>query len=467
MHDALVVADDLTGANDTGNRFAERGFHTAVVAGSDAGAPSGADVSSPDEATPPDGATSPNEATPPDGATSPNEATPPDADVSASVLVVDTDSRYAPPGEAAARVAAAVETHPADVVYKKVDSTLRGNLVAEIDAAVEAAGADLAVVAPAFPGTGRTTAGGFHLVDGVPVAETDAGDDPDRPVESSRVPALFAASAHPVEHLPLDVVGDGPGAVRRALADAVETHGTALAVCDATRSRHLASVASGAAALDATPVFVGSGGLAGHVHLGGRGDAGGRGGRADEPRPAGVLGVVGSVSATALAQLDAVDEAALVRLDGTTAVTDADAAVRDAVDAAVAALAREGRAVVTAATGSDDVEATLAAAREAGVDGDEARDRVAEALGRVAAAVPERAPVRGFFLSGGAIAKRALDALDGRGVELTGRSVGTGVPLGTIDGGPADGAPVVTKAGAFGDGETIVNCLDFLAGYDA
>ncbi|MFB6106198.1 MAG: four-carbon acid sugar kinase family protein [Halobacteriaceae archaeon] len=408
MHQALVVADDLTGANDTGNRFAARGFRTEVATGS--------------------------------------------ADSDAPVLVVDTDSRYAPPADAADRVASTVEAHPATVVYKKVDSTLRGNLAAEVDAAVDAADADLAVVAPAFPANGRTTAGGFHLVDGTPVAETQAGADPDRPVTSSHVPTLFAESVHPVVHLPLDLVGDGPDAVADALHDAKDAHGTAVAVADATRPGHLAAVADGAASLDGEAVFVGSAGLAGHVHL--AGEAGG------------VLGVVGSVSDATMAQLDAVDDDCVVTLDGPGAMTDLDAAVREAVEGATETLASADRAVVTAARRPADVEATLAAAADAGVSDREARDRVARALGRVASEVHGRAPVGGFFLTGGAVAKRALSALDGRGVRLTGRSVTTGVPLSTVVGGPAADTPVVTKAGAFGDDETIVNCLDFLARHD-
>jgi uncharacterized protein YgbK (DUF1537 family) len=410
MYRALVVADDLTGASDTGDQFAARGHRTEV-------------------------------ATARPGAAA--------ADGEASVLVVDTDSRYAPPEEAAARVRAAVAANPASVVYKKVDSTLRGNLVAEVDAALDAADAALAVVAPAFPANGRTTAGGFHLVGGTPVGETAAGADPDSPVAGSHLPSLLAGSAHAVDHLPLDVVGDGSDAVRAALADAVEAHGTAVVTCDATRDRHLAAVAAGAAGVDADVVHVGSAGLAAHVRLG--------------TATGGVLGVVGSVSPTALAQLDAVPDHAVVALDGALAVTDPGAAARAAADAAASTLADGGPAVLTAARSAGDVDATLTAARDAGVAERDARAAVATALGEAAADVQRRTGVGGLFVTGGAVARRTLAALDARRLRLTGRAVGAGVPLAEVVGGAADGTPVVTKAGGFGDDETIVNCLDVLA----
>jgi len=50
---------------------------------------------------------------------------------------------------------------------RRIDSTLKGNLGAEIDALLQALreqGTDaMAVVAAAFPGSGRSTVGGYHI----------------------------------------------------------------------------------------------------------------------------------------------------------------------------------------------------------------------------------------------------------------------------------------------------------------
>ncbi|OAI65685.1 Hrp-dependent type III effector protein, partial [Ralstonia solanacearum] len=60
---------------------------------------------------------------------------------------------------------------PATRLYKKIDSTLRGNVAAEVAALVPVAG--LAVVAPAFPAAGRTTRNARQWLHGVAVEETE------------------------------------------------------------------------------------------------------------------------------------------------------------------------------------------------------------------------------------------------------------------------------------------------------
>ncbi len=103
MRRIAIIADDLTGASDTGVQLARRGLHTIV-------------------------------------ALDPHQpASVPDCDV----LVVDTDSRALTGPEAYATVARAVRkvmTAGYQPVYKKLDSTLRGNIGAELDAVMDEGG---------------------------------------------------------------------------------------------------------------------------------------------------------------------------------------------------------------------------------------------------------------------------------------------------------------------------------------
>src|SRR2546425_4172909 len=124
MTDWLIIADDLTGAADCASAFAGRGFDAVVSLGG--------------------------------------------IDCEAPVLSVDTDSRHLPASAAAARQVAAQTAHwrPGMRLYKKIDSTLRGQPAAELAAQLSAWGVrcrqptPLAIVAPAFPATGRGTLGG-------------------------------------------------------------------------------------------------------------------------------------------------------------------------------------------------------------------------------------------------------------------------------------------------------------------
>lgn len=123
MPDWLVIADDLTGACDSGAAFAGR-YKTAV-------------------------------------------ALDPRRLFDAEVLVVNTESRYLGAEQAARAVYEAVQNAPdAARVYKKIDSTLRGHPAAELRAAMEALAVDQALIAPAFPDQGRVTLDGKVIAQG-------------------------------------------------------------------------------------------------------------------------------------------------------------------------------------------------------------------------------------------------------------------------------------------------------------
>lgn len=114
----------------------------------------------------------------------------------ADVLVINTESRAMPADQAASAVYAALspwcETSPAPLVYKKIDSTFRGNIGAEVTAAMRASQRKLAVIAAAIPAAGRTTLEGKCLVNGAPLLETEFASDPKTPIVSSRIAEIVA-----------------------------------------------------------------------------------------------------------------------------------------------------------------------------------------------------------------------------------------------------------------------------------
>ena len=125
------------------------------------------------------------------------------------VRVVNTESRYVEPGEVMDRVTASLEPSDAETVYKKIDSTLRGNLVPEVSATVTETDVTSAVVVPAFPANGRTTVEGLHLVDGTPVAQTEFNEDEADPLETSHIPTIFERRDEAVAHVSLERVEAG------------------------------------------------------------------------------------------------------------------------------------------------------------------------------------------------------------------------------------------------------------------
>lgn len=110
----------------------------------------------------------------------------------ASVIAVDSASRSASQRYATASVARLTrELATRALLYKTVDSTLRGHVTAELEACFKASGRKTLVFAPAFPAAGRTTVRGIQYVDGVPVAESVYGRDPVHPARHSTLAALI------------------------------------------------------------------------------------------------------------------------------------------------------------------------------------------------------------------------------------------------------------------------------------
>ncbi|WP_157987974.1 four-carbon acid sugar kinase family protein [Jiangella endophytica] len=185
------------------------------------------------------------------------------ASLAAGVVAVDTDSRYVSPELAAERCRTALDQLPPEgVVVKKIDSTLRGPLAAELTALREPGG--LLVVASALPALGRTVVGGAVLVDGVPLERSAAWAAEPRPAPSTVAEALAPL---PVSVVELPVVRGGVDELAAALLAAADAD--RVAVCDAETDADLdrlvaAGVAAGTriGAAGASVRWAGSAGLA-------------------------------------------------------------------------------------------------------------------------------------------------------------------------------------------------------------
>lgn len=131
------------------------------------------------------------------------------------IVGVTTETRNAAPDIAARNVAQVVtigQARGGRLLYKKIDSTLRGPLAAELAAVLDALPESRVLLAPANPRVGRTVQEGRLLVHGLPVAETDFARDPVTPVRESSLRALLGAVATervvvPDTHTEADLAG--------------------------------------------------------------------------------------------------------------------------------------------------------------------------------------------------------------------------------------------------------------------
>ncbi|MBS6395919.1 MAG: four-carbon acid sugar kinase family protein [Clostridiales bacterium] len=163
MISLLVIADDFTGALDTGVQFAERGIRTRVmIADSDENDGAGLSLECAEDI---------------------------------QVLVVDAETRHMT-AEAAYRKVYAVAAQAVEAgisfLYKKTDSALRGNIGSELSALLDASKEAFLPFVPAFPGMKRITKDGIHYIDGVPVSRSVFGRDPFEPVRKDSVREIIA-----------------------------------------------------------------------------------------------------------------------------------------------------------------------------------------------------------------------------------------------------------------------------------
>jgi len=215
----LIIADDLTGACDTGVQFSNRGVGTMVTCDRDVDPASLA----------------------------------PDV----SVLAVNVESRHLAPTEAAARVAEVVRRAKAAGVrhfYKKTDSTLRGNIGAELEVAMSAAGADRLMFVPAYPAAQRFTRGGHQYVGDVPLHKSAFAADPREPIETSHIPSILSAQCE----VEATVISADPDAASAALRGPAK----GIFVFDGNIDDDLAGVARILASHGALEVLAGCAGFA-------------------------------------------------------------------------------------------------------------------------------------------------------------------------------------------------------------
>ncbi|SIT47254.1 2-keto-3-deoxygluconate permeaseKDG permease (fragment) [Paraburkholderia piptadeniae] len=252
----LIIADDLSGAADCAIGFASAGHRTVVTL----------------------------------------DAQRTQAHDGADTIAIDTDTRRLAPHDAAARTSAAYAEMSArdQRLYKKIDSTLRGNWAAEVAGLQALAG--MAIVAPAFPATGRTVRGGCVYVYGEPLEETATWK-----LEHAGLPADIATQLESAglktDRLDAEALRDEPETLAVCIG-AMAANGVQALIVDTQSEQSLRALAQATLHGDAPFFWVGSGGLAREIAaLNPRNGATGR--KPDvAPFPGGpILILVGSLSA--------------------------------------------------------------------------------------------------------------------------------------------------------------------------
>jgi D-threonate/D-erythronate kinase len=418
-----IIADDLTGANDSGVQLAKKGFSSTVVFNLDGVQ---------------------------------------EADSNPDVLVVDTNSRAVSgeeAHEAVVKAASLLFQQGYSHVYKKIDSTLRGNVAAEISAVASIYKPEAVVIVPAFPKVNRTTANGLHFVNGKLITETEFGRDPKTPVTEAFIPDLLKKSVDENAALVDLALLRGSEEKLASFVEKAMSDGYSWFVCDSETEEDLKTVAAFFAKSYKKIVWAGSGGLIEYLpaELEVFPQAGQDLNKTSVKQTLIVSGSLSQVTKGQLESLKGLKEIEFIEINPVQLVEDT------LVTHGLAANKTVSHYVIYV----DSSEANRVAAREAGermgLKSNQVSEAIASGLAKTAKAFLEQVQdIGGLVLTGGDTAKAVCGELNVNEMELH-SEVEAGLPFGRIKSGEKD-FWAITKAGGFGNEDSLVKAVEYMTG---
>jgi len=407
-----VIADDLTGACDSACQFALYGFRPEVVHASACG------------------------------------------DLQPEFLVCNSESRKDDAGAAQQKIfdiaSALLRAHYLPF-YKKLDSTLKGAWCAELAGMARAVKPEIIVVAPAFPTWGRTTVGGIQCVQGRPVWESrfhalPHGDGPPAGEPGDLVHALQSQFGKRVRHVRRASLKRGATAVAKEMG-AAQFQGFPFMVFDAEVEEDLKTIALAGCHLERRILWAGSGGLARCLPL-----AWGLRARPNQFHLscAQTLTINGSFNPANKEQLGCLEQGGIMVCWIEDEDAEDETRCRRKVESLLGRL-HQGRDVALSVRLNKPIRSAVQL------------QRLQDALQFAATHCLAATDKIGLILIGGDTAIKLYRNLQAGAIQIEGE-VQPGVPHGRWVGGRLDGQPVVTKAGGFGQIDTLAKAVAFLKG---
>jgi uncharacterized protein YgbK (DUF1537 family) len=395
LKDYLIIADDFTGANDTGVQLANLGVPVHVEFAV--------------------------------------------SQLHQGSTVLDTETRNDSVTQAASKMAAVLPQIPwgqFDTVVKKVDSTLRGNISTEVRALAEAYQPDIVAFAPALPDLDRTVVNGVLRVNGKRAMKTDFAKDPMKPILTDQVTTLLQQA--------FPELGVAHYSLAQIRATGFTLGKAAYCSFDAENNQDLARVVSALKATGKKVLWVGSAGLTTAIMM-----------QAFNVLPA--LALIGSVSEVTRAQLHAAEDNGVHLVNIPIYEAYANQTYAPYVDEALAAFA-QGRDVILMSSASyqrSELDKTIKILSAHQLEADKINELTQAVLSGICRKVLQRVKVAGLFVSGGETAKGLLRIGKATGAKVL-TEIAPGIPLLEIAHGDFAGMRVITKAGAFGNKDLIV-----------
>jgi len=424
-----IIADDLTGAADTGVQFAKRGLTTLVIIDKDY-----------------------------------------QEDIldRMQVLGFNTNTRNVVPEIAykrVNRVAKTLKDKGVKCIYKKIDSTLRGNIGIEIESVMDVFDVETVILTASLPVHKRITVGGYQLVNQVPLQSSEIARNLNSSIQESHLPTLIQSQTkRKVGHIGLSLVMQGIEALRQEIL----THqkkGFEIITVDATSKNDLAMIANAIVAVGLTKIIVGSAGLASELSSALELKIKTEGKSAVQKKEGVVVAIYGSKSRSAIRQVLKAKEVAgngVIEINIDRILTG-----KKSMDEELGKVLRETKKLI-----SKEKNIIVKLSDTKVLSGEEKNlkpriesaamnEKILEILGRLAYKIVKSNKVAGLVLTGGETAVSVCKKLNSWGIVLRDEIL-PGIPVGELVGGEFEGLNIITKAGSFGEEDTLVKAIEYL-----
>ncbi|MBS4889303.1 MAG: four-carbon acid sugar kinase family protein [Anaerococcus vaginalis] len=387
MKKMLLIADDFTGANDSGIKIVQRGYDASISLNC-------------------------------------NEK------LDSNINIIDTETRNLNKNKAYDIVDKTISNleNLSDylVIYKKVDSTLRGNIRSEYEAIYKYLNPQFVIFAPAHPNLGRTTKDGIQYVNGKRILDTEFSQDPEKPVTNDNIKNILADKMH---HHYIDEIRKDLN-----IKPGINTF-------DCEIYDDLLKIAQKSLEIDQRVLFIGSAGLCDALF--------------DEliiKKPA--VGIVGSVSSQNKESIEYCKKMG-VPVIKITLMDYVNNSYKNKIDQVICLLKENKDVIIVTSKDRRDYIETLEYLRENNLKTDFILSKL---LKSISISIINEVDISGVFTSGGTTSIEFLKSIGATGTNLI-DEIENGVIMNKIKGVSND-LYLVTKAGAFGNKKTIYNSLN-------
>ncbi|MDC7955770.1 four-carbon acid sugar kinase family protein [Fusobacterium simiae] len=388
----LIIADDFTGANDTAVQIKKRGYPVKLIFSSS-------------------------------------------LKIKEKFVVIDTETRTLSAQKAYEYIKNITENllkkQDFNFIYKKVDSTLRGNIIEEIKAINEIYHPEVIIFAPAFPKLERTTQNGVHKVKGIPILQTEFAKDPINPVQTDNIIEMLKKGfQEDVTYISLKTLYS---------LDNIKYDKGKYYTFDVETIEDIQKIAKLGLESNRKVLWIGSAGLIEGIF--------------DilyPKKPS--LGIVGSVSEVSSKQLLYAKDRGMniLELDISKILAFPEIEYNSSLEKSLSILKQKQNLIITSCLTKESLKKVMLYAEKNHITKEEIAKYIKDIFGKMVKSILKEVEVSGIFLTGGDTAISIIKNLEVEELEIL-LELSVGTVLLKITEGKYKGLPIITKAGSFGD----------------